>query len=130
MPSGIAGGNVLTRTADNAQLRARLGMNSKNSLKPPPSDGCTKPAPKSRRQRSGKKPDEVLGTHKFSALPGSDEVLGPTGSRHPRVLDMATQVPVPLDNSSPGAEYLVTPSPTFAGWYTGAALLVVRSALG
>jgi regulator of replication initiation timing len=28
----------LTLTADNARLRARLGMNSKNSSKPPSSD--------------------------------------------------------------------------------------------
>jgi transposase len=38
------------------ELEARLGQNSKNSSKPPSSDGLGKPAPKSRRGRSGRKP--------------------------------------------------------------------------
>jgi transposase len=46
----------LTLRADNAQLRARLKMNSQNASKPPSSDGYSKPAPKSRRSRSGKQP--------------------------------------------------------------------------
>jgi transposase len=43
------------------ELRARLGMNSRNSSKPPSSDGYVKPAPKSRRTRSGKKPGKQPG---------------------------------------------------------------------
>ena len=47
--------------AENAELRARLSSNSKNSSKPPSSDGYTKPAPKSRRKRSGKRPGKQPG---------------------------------------------------------------------
>lgn len=38
------------------ELEARLAQNSKNSSKPPSSDGLAKPTPKSRRGRSGRKP--------------------------------------------------------------------------
>ena len=37
------------------ELRCKLGTNSKNSSKPPSSDGYAKPNPKSRRERSTKK---------------------------------------------------------------------------
>lgn len=48
-------------SAEIAELRTRLKMNSRNSSKPPSSDGYAKPAPKSRRRRSGKKPGKQPG---------------------------------------------------------------------
>lgn len=48
---------VAALEAENAALRARLGTNSRNSGKPPSSDGPgIKPHPKSQRKRSGRKP--------------------------------------------------------------------------
>ena len=40
--------------AEIAALRAQLGSNSKNSSKPPSSDGLGKPAPRSLRRKGGK----------------------------------------------------------------------------
>jgi transposase len=48
---------VAALEAENAELKRRLGMNSTNSSKPPSSDSpFVKPAPKSLRRRSGRKP--------------------------------------------------------------------------
>jgi transposase len=49
---------ALTRIAE---LEARLGMTSKNSGKPPSSDGLAKPAPKSLRGRTGRGPGRPNG---------------------------------------------------------------------
>lgn len=43
------------------ELEARLGMTSKNSGKPPSSDGLAKPAPKSLRKKSGRGPGRPKG---------------------------------------------------------------------
>ena len=46
---------IVALAARVAEWEARLGMNSRNSSKPPSSDGLAKPAPKSLRRPSGRK---------------------------------------------------------------------------
>ncbi len=68
--------------AENAELRARLSSNSKNSSKPPSSDGYAKPAPKSRRTRSGKRPGKQPGDpgRHLAAVTDPDAVVTHTPS--------------------------------------------------
>lgn len=53
------------------ELEARLGMNSRNSSKPPSSDGYQKPAPRSLREKSGRRPGGQAG-HKGETLEMSE----------------------------------------------------------
>lgn len=46
---------IITLQAENQKLKDQLSKNSRNSNKPPSSDGYEKPSPKSRRQKSGRK---------------------------------------------------------------------------
>jgi transposase len=48
-------------TAQVAELRARLGQNPRNSSRPPSSEGLARPAPKSLRKKSGRKPGRPKG---------------------------------------------------------------------
>jgi transposase len=57
---------LLARVAD---LEARLGMSSRNSSKPPSSDGLAKPAPRSLRVKSGRGPGRPKGQAGFTLEP-------------------------------------------------------------
>jgi len=59
------------------ELKEQLNKNSKNSSKPPSSDGCKKPAPKSLRRPSGKKAggqDGHQGIH-LAVITAPDEIV-------------------------------------------------------
>jgi len=68
-----------------AELEARLGKNSRNSSKPPSSDGLVKPAPKSLRRASGRKPGKQQGGQGFRleprAVPDQVRVHAPSECR-------------------------------------------------
>jgi hypothetical protein len=53
---------VAALSAEVAALRARLGQNPRNSSKPPSSEGLAKPAPRSLRRKSGRKPGRPKGS--------------------------------------------------------------------
>jgi transposase len=48
--------------AENAELKRRLGRNSRNSSTPPSADGLDKPPPRSMRGKSGRKPGKQPGS--------------------------------------------------------------------
>ncbi len=49
---------IVELTAQVAVLQARLGQNPRNSSRPPSSEGHGKPAPRSQRRSSGRRPGE------------------------------------------------------------------------
>jgi transposase len=55
-----------------AELEARLGKNSQNSSKPPSSDAFVKPAPRSLRKKSGRKPGKQSGDRGARLEPRAD----------------------------------------------------------
>lgn len=62
---------------ENAMLKERLNKNSRNSSKPPSSDGPAKPKPSSLRKKSGKKPGAQKGHpgHGLSLVDASAETV-------------------------------------------------------
>jgi transposase len=59
-------------TVEVAELRRRLGMNSRNSSKPPSSDGVRKAPPRSSRERSKRKPGKQPGAQGKTLAPVAD----------------------------------------------------------
>jgi transposase len=60
-----------------AELERRLGLNSRNSSKPPSSDGLAKPPPRSLRVKSGRKPGKQRGAPgaTLMAVDDPDEIV-------------------------------------------------------
>jgi transposase len=68
---------IVEQDAEIAELRRQLAASSRNSSKPPSSDGLGKPAPKSLRGRSGRKPGGQPGRegHTLRQVERPDEVM-------------------------------------------------------
>ena len=77
---------IETMRSEMTELLARLTMNSRNSSKPPSSDGYSKPAPKSRRVSSGKAPGKQPGDpgHHLAQRTNPDAIVThtPTSCAH------------------------------------------------
>jgi transposase len=63
---------IAVLTARVAELERRLGLNSRNSSKPPSSDGLAKPPPKSLRKGSGRRPGKQPGAPGTALLQVAD----------------------------------------------------------
>jgi transposase len=68
---------IVEQDAEIAELRRQLAASSRNSSKPPSADGLGKPAPKSLRGRSGRKPGGQPGRegHTLRQVEAPDEVV-------------------------------------------------------
>lgn len=64
--------DLIQALAEIGELKARLGMTSKNSSKPPSSDGLIKPAPKSLRGKAKRGPGRPKGQVGFTLSPVDD----------------------------------------------------------
>lgn len=64
--------DLIQALAEIGELTARLGMTSKNSSKPPSSDGLAKPAPKSLRGKAKRGPGRPKGQMGFTLSPVDD----------------------------------------------------------
>jgi hypothetical protein len=59
---GMPREQVEALAAQVSQLRARLGKNPRNSSMPPSGEGLARPAPRSLRRRSGRRPGRPKGS--------------------------------------------------------------------
>src|SRR5512142_2960123 len=68
---------IIEQDAEIAELRRQLAASSRNSSQPPSADGLDKPAPKSLRGRSGRKPGGQPGRqgHTLRQVAVPDEVV-------------------------------------------------------
>ena len=100
-------GELAAAAAEIAELRRQLGQNSRNSSKPPSSDGLAKPAPRSLRRRGPRKaggqdghpgsmltpvavPNEVIAHEPGCCRGCGDDLVGApeVGREHRQVFDL------------------------------------------